>query len=181
MSSGGDKLKFPYDDYVDLIAAKNNEAFESVYFETYHGVFSMIFSIVQNRSISEDLMQDTYIKMVEKIASYEKGRNFPAWLLQIAKNNAYDHLRIKRKETETSESIALHQPLHTLHQGELNQIEDYLVTLTNLEREIVVLKVVNEMTFNEIAKILELPLGTIYSDYRQAMKKMKKTLRKEQL
>lgn len=174
-------MRFPYDDYIDLISIKNNQAFETVYFETYKGVFSMIFSIVQDRNASEDLMQDTYIKMVEKIHSYEKGRNFPAWLLQIAKNTAYDYLRKKNTENETNSLLAVHHPTTTLPQSEVEQVEEYLSMLSLKEREVMVLRIVNQCSFSEMAFILQKPLGTIYSDYRAATKKMKDILRKEQL
>jgi RNA polymerase sigma-70 factor (ECF subfamily) len=88
-----------YDQYIDALIEKDNEAFRIVYENTKKGVFSMIISIVNNKAATEDLMQDAYMKMIKNIKQYKKGRNFIAWLLQIAKNTALDHYRKEKRVT----------------------------------------------------------------------------------
>jgi len=170
--------QFLFEEYLDAIQSKDNQAFEVVYYETYKGVFAMIYSIVSDRHLAEDVMQETYIKMVEKLHTYERGRNFRAWLLQIAKNSAYDALRKKKRASESlDDGSVLEKVPHPTKSD--SAITDYLSTLSEDERAIVTLRFVHQLSFKDIASVMSQPLPTIYSKYKVAMSKMKETLGKE--
>ena len=70
---------------IEKLKNKDNEAFEIIYYQTHKMVFSIIYSIVKDDLDAEDLMQDTYIKMIENINSFKAGRNFKTWLGTIAR------------------------------------------------------------------------------------------------
>lgn len=164
-----------YDDLIELLKQKDEEAFEYVYHETKHAVYAIIVSIVKDRDISQDIMQDTYITMLEKINQYQIGKNFLSWLLVIARNKAIDHYRFKQREilidANDSETIL---PI-TAACGERNVIVDEILnTLTEIERNIFVLRTVEDLTSKEIANILNMPLGTVLWHYSRAIKKIKK-------
>ena len=74
-----------FDDYIERLRHKDNEAFEYIYEHSKRGVYAIIVAIVKDRQTTEDLMQDTYIKMLKNINQYQVGRNFNAWITQIAK------------------------------------------------------------------------------------------------
>lgn len=167
---------------LELLKDKNDEAFERVYHETKNGVFAIINSLIRDLSTSEDLMQDTYIKMIKHINSYQPGRNFNAWLQQIAKNTAYDYLRKNKHEVRSDVQsdhdsiLAAHEP----NQGSDVDVEKLMNLLSDTERQIVEMKIVGAMTFQEIATLIKKPLGTIFSVYRKAIKKMKKSYERSQ-
>lgn len=161
-----------YDLYIDDLMKKDNEAFEAIYESTRKGVFSMILSIVNNKAVTEDLMQDTYMKMIEKIAQYKKGRNFYAWLLQIAKNTALDYYRREKK-------VNVYDPQENEHlfEGEYNDKNNYAVydmikPLDDEEKQIVLLRIVSDLKFKDIAEVVEKPIGTVLWIYNKAIKKL---------
>lgn len=165
-----------FDDYIDLLIEKDDGAFQTVYEHTKRGVFSIIVAIVRDKSQTEDLMQDTYIKMLNKINTYTRGRNFNAWLLQIAKNIAIDHTRKYKR-------ISVYDPIESSyvfdeHQAEIPkessyEMEELINPLDDTERQIVLLRVVSDTKFKDIAKITDKPLGTVLWIYSKAIKKMK--------
>jgi len=168
-----------FDDFIELLKQKDNQAFETVYEHTKRGVFSIIISIVQDKYQTEDLMQDTYIKMLRNINSYETGRNFNAWLLQIAKNIAIDYYR-------KNHLVSVHDPIEEdylfdhaqpmVEKKNSYQVEELIKPLDPLEKQIVLLRTVSDLKFKDIAETLQKPLGTILWIYNKALKKMKNNL-----
>lgn len=163
-----------FDDYIDKLILKDDQAFETVYEHTKKGVFSIIISLVRNRTVTEDLMQDTYIKMIKKIKQYKRGRNFNAWLMQIAKNTALDYLRKSKRETiyDPQEQSYIHESLKT--EGKTYDVLDLVKSLNEDEKQIVLLRAVADMKFKDIAKIVDKPLGTVLWIYNKSIKSLKK-------
>jgi len=167
-------MPFNYDDYIDRLIKKDNEAFRIIYEQTKKGVFSIIISLVKNRTITEDLMQDTYIKMIQKIRQYQKGRNFNAWLMQIAKNTALDYLRKHQRETiyDPQEQAYIHEPLKT--EAKTYDVLDIVEPLDEIEKQIVLLRAVADMKFKDIAQLVDKPLGTVLWIYHKSINTLKK-------
>ncbi|MDA3931162.1 MAG: sigma-70 family RNA polymerase sigma factor [Tenericutes bacterium] len=163
-----------FDDYIDKLILKDDQAFETVYEHTKKGVFSIIISLVRNRTITEDLMQDTYIKMIKKIKQYKRGRNFNAWLMQIAKNTALDYLRKSNRETiyDPQEQSYIHDSLKT--EAKTYDVLDLVKSLNEEEKQIVLLRAVADMKFKDIAKTVNKPLGTVLWIYNKSIKSLKK-------
>jgi len=156
----------------------NEFAFEILYKETHKGVFSFIYSYVQDFHTTEDLLQETFIKVKTKAQSYIKNTNVLAWILQIAKNTSLDYLRKEKnnKSTELKEDIIEQEndfqeklPLHDL----INR------TLGETDKQIVILHLEFGYKTREIAKILDLPLGTVLWKYNQSMKTLKEKLKED--
>ena len=172
-------MQINYEDYIDLLIKKDDEAFRVIYDNTKKGVFSMIVSIVKNKAATEDLMQDTYIKMIEKINQYKRGRNFYAWLLQIAKNTALDYYRKYKNEViyDPQEQSYYHDSLKT--DEKTYSVLDLVKPLDDLEKQIVLLRAVDQMKFKDIAQIVDKPLGTVLWIYNKAIKSLKSYLEVE--
>lgn len=181
---GGDTVEnINFDDYIDLLKEKDNQAFELVYEHTKRGVFSIIIAIVNDKSQTEDLMQDTYIKMLKNINSYQKGRNFNAWLIQIAKNIAIDHYRKNHLVSvyDPMEQSYIFDEVQTEEPEKVSyEIEELIKPLDDIERQVVLLRVVSDEKFKDIAKIVDKPLGTVLWIYNKALKKMKNSMKGDQ-
>lgn len=120
-------------------------------------------------------MQDTYLTMLEKINFYKKGTNFLSWLCTIARNKAIDYYRRKSKETliDVVESDSILPK--TKATGERNVlVEEILNTLSDIERQVFLLHIMQNLTHKEIAKILKIPLGTSLWHYQKAIRKINK-------
>ncbi|MGD9604646.1 MAG: RNA polymerase sigma factor [Bacilli bacterium] len=164
-----------YDAYIEGLKQKDEQTFEFIYQETKATVYAIIVAIVKDRDASQDVMQDTYICMLEKINQYQIGRNFLSWLAAIARNKAIDYYRRKQKETliDVQESDHL---LPTIEpKGERSaMVSEMLALLSDIERQIFLLHIMQNLPHKEVARIVDLPLGTTLWHYNKAIKKIKK-------
>lgn len=158
---------------IQELKTSNNKTFEKIYQETVRGVYSMVFSIIRNHTVTEDLVQDIYMRMLVKIDQYRLNSNFYNWLLQIAKHIAIDYYR-KNKRTLLVDISEI--DLFNRSAGETPDQSEYFMSLMNKlnqkERMIVLLKVVDEKTHQEIADMLQMKLGTVLWIYQKAIKKL---------
>lgn len=159
---------------IKRLKAHDNETFEKIYSETKRGVYSVVFSVTQSHEQTQDLMQDIYMRMLVKIDQYKIGTNFFNWLMQIAKNHAIDHYRKEKKVFLIDEDHIHHMPSRVdENPDESDQFQRMMAILDEDERMIVLLKIMDELTHQEIAKIMKKPLGTVLWIYQRALKKLK--------
>ena len=160
--------------YIDLLAKRDEDTFEYIYELTKKGVYIVIYNVVKDHDVTQDLMQDVYLKMLNSIGQYQKKTNFYNWLLMIAKNQAIDYYRREKKilhmdETDFQESFQTHEE----NPDEIDQFNRLISVLNDDEKQVVLLKIVDQMKHKDIAKLLNMPLGTVLWMYREALKKMK--------
>lgn len=160
---------------IEQLKYRDEKAFEYVYTQTKKGVYIIIFNVIKDHEITQDLMQDVYLKMLERIDQYQSKTNFYNWLLMIAKNLAIDTYRSEKKlvhydEVDYDQTLSAQDDTPD-QRDEFNRL---LSVLTDEEKEIVLLRIVDEMKHKDIAKIVEKPVGTVTWMYQQALDKMKK-------
>lgn len=119
-------------------------------------------------------MQDTYMKMIQSINSYNSKYKFKTWLMTIARNKAIDSYRKRRQET----LIDIQASEYLLPQTKSGVDDEYnanflLSLLDDEEREIVVLYAIDDFKHKEIAEITGKPIGTVTWIYNKAVKKMR--------
>ncbi len=143
-------------------------------------IFSLIFRMVRNRQLAEDLAQETFIKALNAIESYRPEFKFSSWIFKIANNAAIDHLRRRGLETlsldgspnaSTPDAIQAtslqigdrgESPLDELEAKELGgAIEQAIARLRPEYRSCILLRHVDGRPYEEIAEMLDLPLGTV--------------------
>lgn len=164
---------------IEKLKFKDELAFEYVYTKTKSLVYTVIISVVKDHNQTEDLMQDTYIKMIKSINSYDNKYRFNTWLATIARNTALDYYRKQKKQY----SVDIHEneylfPLERSLQDDEISTNYILSLLDDEEREVVMLYSLDEYKHKEIAIILNKPIGTITWIYNKAMKKLRKELKK---
>jgi RNA polymerase sigma-70 factor (ECF subfamily) len=165
---------------IQRILAQDESAFETLYHATKYAVYSIIYAIVKDKDDTEDLMQDTYLKMVKALPSYDGSSQFTTWLLTIAKRTAIDHYRKERRIVHLKDiDTAIIPDLQANRSEHQMEAEHYLKVLSDEERQIVLLKIVDRMTHKEIARLFDKPAGTIAWLYHQAMQKIKKAAKEE--
>ena len=160
---------------IEKLALRDEHAFEYVYQKTKKGVYIIIYNVVKDHEQTQDLMQDVYLLMLEKIDKYKPKTNFYNWLLMIAKNKALDTYRRNKKlvyydEVDYDQNFASKEETP----DEKQQFNALLSVLTDEEREIVLLKIIDQMKHKDIAALVDKPLGTVIWIYHEALKKMKK-------
>src|SRR5206468_5939253 len=143
-------------------------------------VFSLLYRMVRDRALAEDLAQETFIKVLNGIKSYNPQFKFSSWIFKIANNAAIDHLRKRDLDTlsldgsphattpEEMSATALQlgdrgeSPLQEVEARELGSaIERAIAKLRPEYRACILLRHVEGPSYEELAGILDLPLGTV--------------------
>jgi len=148
-------------------------------------IYRIVLGLVGRKEDAEDITSEFFIKLWQNASSYMKGTGHKGYLATIARNMAIDHLRKTKREelnsfdTESSEEEKLVVQYESKDNVESEVIEDIslkeaLGKLKESERMIVDMKVLSEMTFQEISEVLHVPLGTVTWRYREAIKKLRR-------
>jgi len=151
----------------------NLDVFDEFYELTKKQVFYAIIAILKDQSLAEDIMQDTYLRFLDKINYYKDRTNVVAFLVTIARNLAIN--TFNRRKKETIYDIYEYDDLFQAENRQETPLLDLVMeTLEGVELEVFLLHVIDELKHREIAKIMNKPLGTIIWIYNNAVKKMKR-------
>ena len=153
-------------------ARGDNDAFAELYEKTKHGVFSFLYSFLQNYEDTEDAMQTVYLKIKLYIDKYTPDTNGRAWILQIAKNLALNELYARKKtinidDTDIEDKSPMPDGISEIMQKVLDEEE----------RRIVIMHVLWGFKHREIAEMINCPTGTVTSKYKRSIAKLKSALK----
>ena len=161
---------------LELLLDGDLSYFDEFYQETKQKVFYNIYSILKDTSLSEDALQETYIKFLKNRENLKKDQNIIGYLFVISRNISLDIIKKRKKETELSD-----YELVNAHEEKSPYVDDVMEKMKKIlkdqEFQIVIMHLVNDMTHKEIAKLLNKPLGTITWAYNNAIKKIRKGMR----
>lgn len=148
--------------------------FEKLYEQYGNLVYKIAFSIVKNREQSEDIKQIVFLKIWKIEKDKVPARNEASWLYSITKNETLNYIK-KQKDTISLDDIYY----ITVEDKELNKIIDkesynkILDRLESKEQEIISLKILGNLSFQEIAQMLDEPVGTIKWKYYKSIHTLK--------
>lgn len=165
-------------DFVDAFKKQDYTTFDQFYEMTKKQVFFAVIAIVRDEDVASDLIQDAYMSFLHNIDRLESGRNVVAYLTTIARNLAIDRYN-KDKRIVWSEDLVASIPSPD-EEEENDDIFKILDLLPQEQREIVVMHVINDQKFREIATIMKKPMGTVLWLYQKALKTLKDRMGDEQ-
>jgi RNA polymerase sigma-70 factor, ECF subfamily len=158
-------------------------------------IFALLFRMVRDRELAEDLSQETFVKALNAIESYRPEFKFSSWIFKIANNAAIDHLRRRELDTlsldgsphaetpEAMQATALQigarqeSPLDAVEAKELGgAIETAIGMLRPEYRSCILLRHVEGRAYEEIAEMLDLPLGTVKTYIHRARNELRQAL-----
>jgi RNA polymerase sigma-70 factor, ECF subfamily len=173
-------------DLVRRLKARDGHAMVSLY-DKYGGlVYTVIFRAVGDRATAEDLVQETFLRIWNRVQTFdeEKGR-FQGWLVTVARNRAFDYLRsVRNHPVQTFGRLEdLEQAGCFVNEDKTDDQADRIAkqkavaqALKNLkedQREVIELTHFEGMTQTEISEKLNKPLGTVKSLVRSALKSLR--------
>src|SRR5580692_8060638 len=151
-------------------------------------LYRYLLRLVREPAEAEDLFQQTWLRVAEKIRQYDPRRNFEAWLFTLARNLAIDHLRRIRPESldqpigdsAAGETAATRLPSHDrpplegmLARERAQRLGVVLEMLPVVQREVLTLRFEEEMKIEEIAEVLGAPLSTVKTRLRRALERLR--------
>lgn len=173
---------------ITLVLNGDKNAFRPLVVRYQNRVHAMVFGMVRNPEDARDIVQNAFIKAYQNLDSFRIESSFYTWIYRIAMNLAIDHCRKgrRRKTSSFDEAIAnrdedgemleLHHsesPHRALTRKELHdRIFAAMDQLTEEQREVVLLREVEGLSYKEIADSMGIPEGTVMSRLFYARKKL---------
>ena len=164
--------------YIMRIKDGDMSAFDHLYTETSKGVYFMALSVLKDRGLAEEIMQETYIRMLKNLDSFDDGKNAMNWLLTMAKNLAINLYNRNKREIITDPSLVAPDAQYTMRDNGL--IDMALKNLSQTEFNVLTLCELKGYKRREVAQMLDMPIGTVTWHYNRALKKLREILSKEE-
>lgn len=165
-----------------IIGCKNGESqsFSRVidlYSSRCYGYF---YRLTGNTDISDELLSELFVKLVEKIKTYNGG-SFESWLFRVASNIFHDFLRNKQRQQKVLEIRKTEVDSEVIEnkKSDGEQIDKLQIQLSKLDedtRELMMLRFYSELSFKEIADLRSEPIGTTLAKLHRGLKKLKENM-----
>ena len=152
---------------------KNEKAFNELYYKYKNTLYFIIFDYLKNRENTEEVLQDTFLDIYNKIEQFSYNKNFKAWMFQIARNNALDFYRKKNNLVLDEDIVSSTKSYDTSE----DIYHDLRMILKEDEFTVLILSAVYDIKHKDIASYLNKPVGTISWLYQEAKKKAKSFLK----
>ena len=162
-----------------------NLEFETLALPLLDPLYNFAYWLAQDRHEAEDLVQETFAKSLRGFDSFQRGTNFKAWIFRILRNTfltsrtglrAFPMLDVEDPAMEVHLADPNNPERHLLRVRDREAIERAIESLPIHYREAVLLCDVEEMTYQEIADLLQVPIGTVMSRLARARKMLREAL-----
>ncbi len=145
-------------------------------------LYKVLYRMVHNRDDAEDLVEEAFIKAYRAISRFDLKRSFYAWICRIAVNNAINYIKKERRAQVQSIGMVEYKltaekgnPVRMTRQKILTErINTAIAKLPEEYRIILVLRVDEECSYEDISSMLKIPKGTVMSRLARARQKLKK-------
>ena len=177
------------DSLIEQCLAGDQVAWEQIVRQNWRKVFNVAYKFVGKHDEAEDLTQDIFLKIFKALASFDRRANFQTWIISISRNLCIDHYRSVRKERQTIARDVDASDLQPAtkergpyaaaeHEDLRAQLRQALETLPVTLRTAVVLRDLQELSYQEIATRLGLPEGTVKSRINRGRTELARQIRK---
>lgn len=185
----------------DLVKAYINgdeKAFETLLMRHKDKIYRFVYLKVRDNALAEDIFQETFIKIVNtlKAGAYNEEGKFLPWAMRIAHNLVIDHFRKANKVRMISESSSAKDDFNIFHtlkledeniQDEITRVElegqmvELIEHLPDTQKEILKMRIFNEMSFKDIAEMEDISINTALGRMRYALINLRKLIEKHDL
>ena len=166
------------DEHIMYSVSNGDIALSASLFERYHvSMYNYFRKMNHDRSISEDLAQEVFVRMIKYRNSYKRDYKFKPWLYRIASNVRNDHFReqkIKYTSGEVPEIISQDENIVDLQIEESRKLQTAINSLKKDQREILVLSKLQKMKYAEIAKIKNTTESNIKTVVHRSIHRLRK-------
>ena len=177
------------DDVIQRCLSGDQAAWDEIVRLHWRRVFNIAYKFVGRHDQAEDLTQDVFLKLFKSLDTFDRRANFQTWLISVSRNLCIDHYRSVRKERETinrdvdpahltpvSATRSPHAELEVRDRVQL--LRQALGKLAPTLRTAVMMRDIQEMTYQEIADHLKLPEGTVKSRINRGRTELARQIQK---
>lgn len=172
---------------VEKVLSGDTNAFAAIIKNTEVLVAQIVFKMVENKEDRKDLAQDIYLKAYKNLPGFRFGSKLSTWIAQIAYNTCLDHVRKKKlvlqdnfdddDEQQQGNIVLSQEPKAGIFKKELSAIlKAEIEKLSPIHKTLITLYHNEEMSYEEIAQVTQLPEGTLKSYLFRARKALKNSL-----
>lgn len=155
----------------------DSQAFGVLYDHYVRRIYNFIFYKTYHKETAEDLSSQTFFKALNSIASVDPERSFSSWIYKIAQNTVIDHYRKDRNHADIDDIWDISDDTDILSDLDVDRnfknAQKYLKELPQLERDIIMMRVWQEMPYKEIAEIVGKSEANCKMIYSRAIKKLR--------
>jgi RNA polymerase sigma-70 factor (ECF subfamily) len=168
----------------------NEHSFQELMRRSLKPIYTFVRQYVPNTEEAEDIVQDTFFKAWKHIGRFSKGKKWKPWIFAIARNTALDYIKKKKAvpfsgmdspdtDLQFSDTIEDTEPLAAELFEQLQSTQELTGVMTSLRPEynsVLMLHYHQELTFEEIAIVMDMPMNTVKSWHRRALKQLKEAI-----
>ncbi len=173
--------------YYELLVLRckrgQKQAFEELVRSWEKRLFYYIRKLIDNEQDAWQILQDTWLKVLQKIKTLKEPKKLPVWLYSIARNTAMDHLRrryskeVLFEDAKQLDEVQDHD--ENLEFENAEQVHYALAKISLHHKEILTLFFLQDLSVDDIAEVIKIPAGTVKSRLYHAKKCLKAVLQKE--
>ena len=157
------------------------ESFAYIYDKYINKIYKYIYYRMPDKYISEDLTSQTFIKALKSISLYNKDKgSFSSWLYKIAKNNLADYYRTYKNNLDINDLWYLEDDTNIEVAADkdfkLDKVKKYLIKLNKEQKEIVILRVWDELSYSEISEIVQKSEASCKMMFSRSLEKLKQEM-----
>lgn len=169
----------------DLIQKKfmddDPAALELIYEHFGARLYGYVLSLVKSPSDSEEILNELFIRIAQKCEIIGKAMNMRVYLFAMARNMAYEMFRKRSSQKKSLSEYTVYltcgDDVHKWSDEELTAVRKAVDELSEEQREVVILRIFEEMAFDEIAQLMRISQNTAASRYRYALEKLRRRLK----
>lgn len=176
---------------VDRARAGDQEAFEQLVLDNQNRVYALAFRMVNQREEAADLAQEAFLKAWQGLPAFQGDSSFSTWVYRLTTNVCIDYLRRQKRRREVEPALSLddeeadwtepadwtQDPHRRLEQAERGRaLSRGLASLPDHQRQVLVMRELSGLSYQEIGQALELDLGTVKSRIARARQALRKIL-----
>ncbi|WP_310831726.1 sigma-70 family RNA polymerase sigma factor [Paenibacillus pedocola] len=174
------KHKDEYSQLIELSLAGSGEAYGELYEATIRDVYRTVRFLVSEPLNAEDVVQDIYIELHRSLGQYDQSRDFRPWLMGLVmrqirayRRKGWKHLRVIKKAEHTRERVEYDFAGEVADRLSNRELLENVNRLPFKLKQVIILHYLQEYSQEEVAAILEIPLGTVKSRIHAALQKLR--------
>ena len=179
----------PIDGVIQRCLAGDQDAWAQIVRQHWRKVFNIAYKFTGKHDEAEDLTQDVFVKIFKSLETFDRRANFQTWLVSVSRNLCIDHYRSVRKERETIDrdvdageltpAAVTVSPIAALEQADrVLLLKRAMAELPPTLRSAVLLRDLQEWSYQEIAQRLHLPEGTVKSRINRGRTELARQIRR---